>query len=56
MFKVHDDENLRDIPDSPAEVRQQVMDLQARLPEITQPLERVRLLCEIGTGLRLLRR
>ena len=54
MFRTHFDENLRDIPDDRAETKQQVLDMQEKLKDLTAPLERVRLLCEIGTGLRLL--
>ncbi len=54
MYKIHFDENLRDVPDSEAEVQLKVSSLKESLGATTQPLERVKLLCDIGTGMRLL--
>jgi tetratricopeptide (TPR) repeat protein len=54
MYKTHFDENLRDIPDNAEATRQEVAQLKEKLPLTLAPLERTRLLCDIGTGLRLL--
>jgi tetratricopeptide (TPR) repeat protein len=54
MYKFHFDDNLHDVPDNEAEVQQRVSLLKETLVSTTQPLERVQLLCEIGTGLRML--
>jgi tetratricopeptide (TPR) repeat protein len=54
MYKCHFDENLRDVPDDATEAQQQINSLKEKLVATTLPLDRVRLLCEIGTGLRML--
>lgn len=54
MFKFHFDENLRAIPDNIEETKLQVSTLQSKLPATTLPFDRVKLLCDIGYGLKIL--
>ncbi len=58
MFKILFDENLRDYPENPKDAEEIVEDLEAQLKNLgtsaTRPLDRVKLLCDLGTGHRLL--
>jgi tetratricopeptide (TPR) repeat protein len=55
MFAFTFDENLQDIPKDPEQCRKIVDSLKDQLKLVQEPTEKVKVLCDLGSGLRLLR-